>query len=318
LPACAGLLIAITAGFHVSREATMNGKFAALPVDDASSMVSLRLVHGQAAKLLLLRAPPGGRRVFLTAAVGGGGTPEVLTSVSPVGPGWDASGAADGAVTFVMSNPESARVWLSSRSTAGGPTMEVSRHYSSAYFRGPRFVKGPQNNLAILSLATMEDHSGPVVFSREADGAYGQFRALPVPNGGELLDARLVRAADTYWFFTRFKAGKDGDRYTGIVYCSELNREFHEVRPAARCLDGRDVVDFDVDAGSGRVVLFAATRKGYVLTEAPEFGATEETAAGPLSSTSILIDGAAIHLAAIEAAGSAHAKVLIGRVGDGR
>jgi hypothetical protein len=55
-----------------------------------------------------------------------------------------------------------------------------------------------------------------------------------------------------------------------------------------------------------------------VLSEGPEFAATDETATGHFSSATVVIDGKTIHLAAIEAVATPDEKVLIGTVGAGR
>ena len=77
------------------------------------------------------------------------------------------------------------------------------------------------------------------------------------------------------------------------------------------------MVDFDADVDGGRVVLFAITRGGCVLSEGPEFAATDE-ATGHFSSATVVIDGKTIRLAAIEAVATPDEKVLIGTVGAGR
>ncbi len=227
------------------------------------------------------------------------------------------AGAEDGSISFAFSNSESATVWLSYQSTKGGEAQFVSHRYRSGFFGASHFVKGDQSTLAITSVADVEGFSGPVQFSRGTDGENGEYRAFPAPKEGELLDARLVRAGGNYWLSSRFLGSREGSRTSGALFCSELDSDFRGVHPAKRCLGNIEVVDFEADVDGARVVLFAITRSGYVLSEGPEFAATNETAAGHLSSASVVIGGKTIRLAAIEAVGTPDEKVLIGAVGGG-
>jgi hypothetical protein len=193
----------------------------------------------------------------------------------------------------------------------------ISRHYDDGYFGAPHFIKRDDRG-QVSSVARTKTFTGPVLFSREAGGDYGEFRKLPAPDAGELIDARLVRVADGFWLFMKFLPDGGPRRVTGELYCVQLRADLGETSPARRCFDGHEVLDFDADVSSGRAVIFATTPRGYLLAEGPAFQPAEEVATRPLHSPSVAIEGSTVHLAAIEGVGTPEAKVLVGTVTSGR
>jgi hypothetical protein len=290
----------------------MKGMFRTLPLTGAPSVASLRLVGGKDLKLLLLTGMTESR-ALLVASLDGNNAVQPLAGVGVPSPSWDATGSDDGSLSFAFAVSESATVWLAYASSTEGRNTMVSRRYMSGLFGAPRFVKGGAS-LAISSVADVERTKGAVLFSREADGGYGEFKRLPAPDAGELLDARLIRSEQGYWLFMRFLPPSDGPRSTGFLYCSQLGTDFQETRPATRCLRQHEILEFDADAADGRAVVFATTPRGYVLAEGPDFDAPEETSAAPLNSPSVLLDANTVHIAAIEAVGSPNARIVIGTV----
>lgn len=295
----------------------MKGTFHALPVADARTVLSLRLIRSGNGKVVLMSAPRPGERELLVSTLNGKG-PERLEGVAASSPAWDAAAADDGSISFVFANSESATVWLAYDSTIEGRETMISRHYLGGYFGAPHFIKRDERGHAVSSVAQTKTYTGPVLFSREAGGEYGEFRKLPAPAAGELIDARLVRAADGFWLFMKFLPDSGPRRVTGELYCAQLRADLNETAPARRCLDGHEVLDFDADVSGGRAVIFATTQRGYILAEGPAFAAAEEVAQRPLHSPSVAIEGTTVHLAAIENAGTPDAKVLVGTVDGGR
>jgi len=305
-------LLWLGARVPAQQRVNMNNVMEPLKVAASSPVTSLRLIQEGGVTELVLQSSEGDMRPVLSLANSeNGALVRTLPVAEPRASKWDTTVSPDQAISFVFSIPESASIWLSYRSTKPESTTVVTRKYLKGYFGAPHFVKG-ENNLAITSVATIDRVTRPVLFSRMSDGGYGEFRALPSPGHGDLIDARLLHVGSNYVLFTRVLTGGDGNREAGILSYSVLDANFREVKPARVCFNGLPVLAFDVDTDGGRVTVLATTPHGYVLTAKGDGAHFDEIPVDGLSSPSILSSGGNIHIAALESAGTPKARVLVG------
>ncbi len=294
-----------------------------LPVAAAASVTSVRLADDRGSlKLVRLVSPAEGPRRFLVRNMSGdGAAEETLERVAVrLGAAWDAMApAGDGGLRFAMANSESAAVWLSLVNSTTGQRTMVSDGETGGYYGEPRFARREAGTL-ITSVAWVDNAAQLVLFTANAEGAFRGQRPIPASGDGGLQSGLLVRSGDRYLLFAKFYTSND-ERPAGHLYCSELDLGFKTVQPAIRCLGDRLIYGFDADAAGGQIAVVAETADGLLLARGAAHDAlsvkVEKVAGGtgaPLTSISVLIHGGAVHVAAIEDAGTATAKVLVGAI----
>ncbi len=292
----------------------MNGKLVPHPASATLSPLSVRLIALPRPTPVVLSAPRDGRPTLALLATAEGSPQSLPAVIHSASTEWDAK-ASPGGVAFVLSIKESARSWLSYVPDAASDAVIVSRKYGQAFFDTPHFIKHGESDVPISAMSMIDDTAHFVLFSKEADGGYGQYRIVPVHGEGDLEDARLIRSENDYLLYAKFLIPGAGAAHPGMLYCSRLNTDLQIVRPAARCLGNRIIVDFDADASDGRVAIFATTPTGSLLATGQiggPLGISEEASAVPLTSASALISGSTVHFAAVAGAASLHSQVVTG------
>jgi len=253
---------------------------------------------------------------------------------------WDAVAASPTALAVVSTDPGSSRSPLRFGVSDRPAEVSLTGRDPSGVFQRPRFVKGRAEAEAAVSSVRSDEHPPRVVVFGSALQADSAATDVPV-TGGILERALIVRFGPGYLLFYKLPGTPEGGGNSnqvpperrvrslngpvrsGPMYCLRLDAHFQRRGEAAR-LAGPDVFEFDVDAGQGRLILFATTLGGFRLgigadggnDELPGWSFRDIDRPEPLESPSVLVTGGQIHLAAIESSVSHPARILTLRGGQ--
>jgi hypothetical protein len=252
-------------------------------------------------------------------------------------PGWDVGPDSDGSWAVVSTDPGSASCGLRFKRAEEAAEIEVSRYHQLGAFKDPRFIRGFQGAATpITAVESGETTDAVVLFLRAGDGSYGAARALWSPPAGMVQQAVVVRHGNGFLMFVRTyipgtvpvdAEGRLPERMDargestlpGVVSCVPLAADFSVSGREVFPLGDRQLFELDADAADGRVVLFAATATGALLTTgAPETAGwrTEELSEAfltePLSTPRLAVAQGRVHMAVIASAHTPATRLLTG------
>lgn len=308
----------------------MNVKLEVLPAADAPVMTALKLVNDAGLKLVYsARHEESWGLSLIPAASGNGHKGAVVLDLSdvPATSSWDAAAQADRSFSVIYSVMGSAISQIAFQNSRQAPGKIVNQTHPFQTFGSAHFVKHEERNVAlpVTAIAATDRPPRVVLFSREANGTYGDYRRLEARHPGRVQAARLIRYPAGYLLFSQtgeagaVRPARSGNGLGGLLFCTRLDDSLRAVEPASEPLGDRIVFEFDADVDGKRIAIFATTAKGYLLAafdpaqQGPaKWIVTEQPTEKPLSSPSILIVDSTIHVAAIQSAGSHDAQVVMG------
>lgn len=289
---------------------------------------SLRLLaQGAAVRLVGLSAAAGGSHPLVVADVAGtrvGPAQPLFALDSLFGiPGWDVSAPGGGAIGAVWSRPGSAISPLMFGSAQRA--AELSAHHPMGVFADPRAVRGP-GGAGITAVADLDSGRHLVLF--RAAGQAGI--ELPAAGPGQLQRGLLLRHATGHllWALMLPPGPRADERQDlrgeslpgGVLHVLPLDAGLAPAGAAIQPFGDSWLYEFDADLADGQVQVFATTAQGHRVARAA-VGAkaadwqrsAERRAQGVLSSPSVLAQGAAMLVAALEALPGQPPRILLGR-----
>jgi hypothetical protein len=294
------------------------------------TVTAVKLVDSGGPALLVSTLHGMGTTLFLRPLAGAEDSPrELMPLATPDRPAWDAQPLPDGAVLAAYTVPGSSLCSIAMVASGHPERANVTGHYPFGVFGPPRFVKGEAGHRPSIVTIAIDDEgeSKAVLFAPRQDGGYGEYRVLDTGTAVPQQPMMLQAPSGYVLLYKQYTPGSgapervdaiDSTITPGPLFCRRLDANLRSTEPASQILPG-PVYQFDAVLDAGRLLVLATTQKGYLLAiggfdgKQTGLAVSERAWPEPLFSPSLLMGHAGLHLAALQAAGTSRAKILVGK-----
>lgn len=274
--------------------------------------------------LLGLGAASDGEWPLWSLTTGQADAPPLLRLPSAHGwPGWDVAGSAAGPAA-VWSRPGSAISPLWTR-VADQEPVELSALEPMGVYQGPRLVRG--GGAAGVTAVTEVDAQTRLALLLRRDVAQ---RLLPAIGRGRLLAGQLVHHGQRPWLFAlclppgarlpeRLDLGGE-TLLAGVLYAAPLDDSLATAGAVQMPFGDDRVYEFDADTAGPALAVAATCARGWRIARAADAdgvlhwqSAAEADADTPLTSPSVIADGATVQVALLQKVGTSASRLMSAR-----